>query len=300
MTVTPGRRRRIDGVLLLDKPPGISSNTALQRARRLLNAERAGHTGTLDPMAEGLLVLCFGDATKFASELLGAGKSYVATLRLGARTATGDAEGEVVARKAVHVAREQFERVLEAFRGNVSQVPPMYSALKHGGRPLYEYARKGVEIERQPRQVVIDRLVLVSLGPEEAVLAVSCSRGTYVRTLAEDIGEALGCGAHLIRLVRTSVGSFLLDQAHRFEDLECRAQERLADLLLPADALIRGLPEVLLSDAQEAAFSQGQALDLVRPAPGRMRVYGRGGRFIGLGYGDGAGRLLPKRLLRAA
>ena len=251
-------------------------------------------------MAEGLLVLCFGDATKFAAELLGAGKSYVATLRLGLRTSTGDAEGDVVTRRPVSVTQEQFRRMLEAFRGDIFQVPPMYSALKRGGRPLYEYARKGIEIERLPRKVTIDKLELVGLTGAEAVLAVSCSKGTYVRTLAEDIGEALGCGAHLTRLIRTAIGAFRIEQAHRFEDLESRAQERPFDLLLPADALVRELPDVLLSDAEELAFAQGRPLDLARAAPGRIRVYGTGGRFIGLGYGDGAGKLLPKRLIRAA
>lgn len=300
MTPRARRGRRIDGVLLLDKPPGISSNAALQRARRLFDAERAGHTGTLDPMAEGLLVLCFGDATKFAGELLGAGKSYTATLKLGVRTATGDAEGDIVARRPVSVTEDQFRRGLEIFRGDISQVPPMYSALKREGRPLYQYARKGIEVERLPRKVTVSSLELVSLTGGEAVVAVSCSKGTYVRTLAEDIGEALGCGAHLTRLIRTAIGSFRLEQAHQFEDLESRTPEQRAGMPLPVDVLVRDLPDVLLSDPEETAFTHGRSIDLAGTAPGRIRVYGQGGRFLGLGQGDEAGRLIPKRLLAAA
>ena len=300
--MTPRARcgRRIDGVLLLDKSPGISSNAALQRVRRVFDAQRAGHTGTLDPMAEGLLVLCFGDATKFAGELLGAGKSYTATLKLGVRTATGDAEGDIVARRPVSVTEDQFKRGLEIFRGDILQVPPMYSALKREGRPLYEYARKGIEVERLPRKVTISSLELISLTGGEAVVAVSCSKGTYVRTLAEDIGEALGCGAHLTRLIRTAIGSFRLEQAHHFEDLESRTPEQRTGMLLHADVLVRDLPDLLLSDSEETAFTHGQSIDLAGTAPGRVRVYGQGGKFLGIGQGDGAGRLIPKRLLAAA
>ena len=300
--------RRIDGVLLLDKPSGISSNAALQRSRRLMEAERGGHTGTLDPMASGLLVLCFGEATKFSGELLEAGKRYVARLRLGERTTTGDAEGEVLERRPVSVTREQFERSLERFRGEIMQVPPMYSALKREGRPLYEYARKGVTLERAPRKVTVSALDLDDLAGEEATLSVSCSKGTYVRTLAEDIGEVLGCGAHLIGLVRTAIGAFSLEQAHRIEDIEGLAMSERGGLLLTVDVLIQDLPPVQLPDHLEGAFLHGQAVGPIQcegqgegqsPA-GRVRVYGTGGRFLGLAFADKSGGVSPKRLLTAS
>jgi tRNA pseudouridine55 synthase len=297
--------RRIDGVLLLDKPPGISSNAALQRSRRLLEAERGGHTGTLDPMATGLLVLCFGEATKYSGELLEAGKRYVARLKLGIRTATGDAEGEVLERRPVSVTREQFERSLERFRGEIMQVPPMYSALKREGRPLYEYARRGITVERAPRAVTISALDMEDLAGEEATLSVSCSKGTYVRTLAEDIGEVLGCGAHLVGLTRTAIGAFSLEQAHRLEDIEGLEASERDGLLLPVDVLVQDLPPVQLPDHLEGAFLHGQTVVPIQfqgqgPSPaqgGRVRVYGTGGRFLGLALADGGGGVSPRRLL---
>lgn len=289
--------KRIDGVLLLDKPSGVSSNTALQRARRLLAAKSAGHTGTLDPMASGLLALCFGEATKFAGELLGAGKSYVATLKLGERTATGDAEGEVLERRPVSVRREQFVAVLERFRGEIQQIPPMYSALKRDGRPLYEYARKGITLEREPRTVVVASLELESFEGAKAVISVHCSKGTYVRTLGEDIGEALGCGAHLCGLRRTAIGEFRLEQAHRIEDLERLPEAERDQLLLPADVLVQDLPAVRLTEAMEALFLQGRAVGPLPTGAGRVRVYGALGGFLGIGLADDLGAIRPKRLL---
>ena len=291
--------RRIDGVLLLDKPSGISSNAALQRARRLLEAERGGHTGTLDPMASGLLALCFGEATKFSGELLDAGKRYVARLRLGERTSTGDAEGEVLERRPVSVTREQLERSLERFRGEIMQVPPMFSALKREGRPLYEYARKGITVERAPRKVTVSALKLEDLAGDEATVSISCSKGTYVRTLAEDIGEALGCGAHLIGLVRTAIGAFGLERAHRLEDIEELALSERSGLLLSVDVLVQNLPPMQLPDHLEGAFLHGRSVEPVQGPAGRVRVYGTGGRFLGLGFADGAGGVQPKRLLAA-
>jgi len=290
--------RRIDGVLLLDKPHGIGSNAALQHARRLLAAERAGHTGTLDPMASGLLGLCFGDATKFSAELLDAGKTYVATLQLGVRTSSGDAEGEVLERRPVSVTREQFEHALGRFRGEIKQVPPMYSALKRDGRPLYEYARKGIAVEREARTVLVNGLELREFDGDRAVVSVDCSKGTYVRALAEDIGAALGCGAHLCALVRTGIGRFKLERAHRFEEIEALPEARRTELLLPVDSLLDGLPALALDDGQAAGFLQGQAVPAAEAGRGRMRVYAPGGRFLGVGEARPDGRLHPRRLVR--
>lgn len=301
--------RRVDGVLLLNKPSGISSNAALQRSRRLFEAQSGGHTGTLDPMASGLLVLCFGEATKFSGELLDAGKRYMARLRLGVRTATGDAEGEVLERRPVSVTRDQLERTLERFRGEIMQVPPMHSALKREGRPLYSYAREGITLERSARKVTVSELELEGLDGDEAAISVSCTKGTYVRTLAEDIGEALGCGAHLVGLVRTAVGAFSLGQAHRIEDLEGLASAERERLLLAVDVLVQDLAPVQLPDGLEDAFLHGRA---VGPLPGadrgdgqdqagnRVRVYGIGRRFLGLAVADASGRIFPKRLVAGA
>jgi tRNA pseudouridine55 synthase len=299
--------RRIDGVLLLDKPSGISSNAALQRARRLLEAERGGHTGTLDPMASGLMVLCFGEATKFSGELLEAGKRYVARLKLGERTSTGDAEGEILERRPVSVTRGQLEDSLARFRGEIAQVPPMYSALKREGRPLYEYARRGITVERAPRKVTISALALEAFAGAQATLSVSCSKGTYVRTLAEDIGEVLGCGAHLVGLVRTGIGLFRLEDARRLDDIEELDAAKRGGLLLSVDVLVQDLPQVRLPEHTEAAFLHGQPVTVaVGPPPGqgespgpagRVRVYGQGGAFLGVAFADGAGTVQPKRLL---
>lgn len=209
-------RHRVDGVLLLDKPVGLSSNAALQKAKWLLAALKAGHTGTLDPFADGLLPLCFGEATKFSAFLLDSDKRYRATMRLGITTTTGDPEGEVLTERPVEVRCDEMTAVLPRFLGEIAQVPPMHSALKHQGRPLYEYARAGIEIDRPPRQVRIAALDLLECVPPRVVFDVQCSAGTYVRTLAQDIGAALGCGAHLTGLTRTAAGGFDLAQAHQY------------------------------------------------------------------------------------
>src|SRR5689334_9812579 len=224
----------LSGVLLLDKPSGPSSNTVLQRVRRLLDAARAGHTGTLDPLASGLLVIALGEATKFSGGLLEADKAYRARVKLGERTSTADAEGEVLSRSAVAVTEGSLRGALERFRGEIQQVPPMYAAIKRDGRPLYEYARRGENVERAPRRVTIRSLELEEFGPDWAVLGVECSKGTYVRTLAEDIGELLGCGAHLAELRRIAVGPFSLRDAVTLDDLERLPQaDRRARLLPP-------------------------------------------------------------------
>ena len=236
----------VHGVLLLDKPVGLSSQDALWRARRLLQAEKGGHTGTLDPLASGLLPLCFGAATKFAQASLEADKGYLATVQLGVTRVGGDLEGEVIERRPVAADDAALEAALERLRGEIEQVPPMHSALKHQGRALYEYARAGIEVERAPRRVRIHRLALLERRGDELVLDVRCSKGTYVRTLAEDLGRLLGCGAHLSALRRTASGALCVEQAVTLDALEALdAAARLA-LLLPPDVLLHDWPEVRL------------------------------------------------------
>jgi len=289
-------RRAVDGVLLLDKPTGMTSNAALQAARRLLNAEKAGHTGTLDPLATGLLPLCFGEATKFAGELLDADKAYRATLRLGITTDTADAEGRVLRERPVEVTPAAFDAALLRFLGEIEQVPPMHSALKRDGRPLYEYARAGIELERAPRRVTIHELRCLSFAGDTAEIDVSCSKGTYVRTLAADIGEALGCGAHLTALRRTRIGELGLDGAVTLAHLEGLEQAARDGCLAPADALVGSLPRAELSAAEVARVLHGQALRWNGAAGERWRLYGEE-RFLGIATVTPDGWLQPKRLL---
>jgi tRNA pseudouridine55 synthase len=269
-------KRRIDGVLLLDKPKGLSSNAALQRAKRLYRAEKAGHTGTLDPLATGLLPICFGEATKFAQLLLDADKTYVATLRLGTTTTTGDAEGEVVAARAVAASRQDLEAVLPRFMGRIAQVPPRYSALKRDGRKYYEYAREGVEIVRTAREVEVRAIGLVSWRAPEAELSVRCGKGTYIRALAEDIGEALGCGAHLAALSRTAAGEFTLAGAITLDTLEQRTETERDAALLPVDALVAGLNRLDFDGADAIRLVQGRPIACAGLADGIVRVYAAG------------------------
>lgn len=290
-------RRKVDGVLLLDKPQGLSSNTALQIARRLLNAEKAGHTGTLDPMATGLLPLCFGEATKFSSELLDADKAYEATLKLGMTTTTADAEGEVLQTRDVAVTQAMLEAALAKFTGPIAQVPPMYSALKRDGKPLYEYARAGVELEREARNVVIHKLELLDWQGDEVRIAVDCSKGTYIRTLAEDIGEVLGCGAHLIALRRTRIATLGLAGTVTLEQLE-HAVDRDA-LLAATESLLGDLPAAHLDAAASDRLLHGQPVSMAGMSAPRYRAYAHDGRFIGLCQLDSQGRLAPKRLIAA-
>jgi len=289
----------VDGVLLLDKPSGITSNHALQKARRLLGAAKAGHTGTLDPLASGLLPLTFGEATKYSADLLDADKAYEARLQLGVRTTTADTEGEVLERRPVAVTREQFDKLLKHFTGSIAQVPPMHSALKRDGRALYEYAREGVEVERAPRQVRIERLDVVQWDDDQPEVAVDCSKGTYVRVLAEDIGAALGCGAHLAALRRVRVGTLTLDAAVTLEQLEQMPVEQRRACLLPVDALISALPRVDLGDLQARRFCHGNAIDAAGPT-GRCRVYGPDHRLLGTADLDEHGVLSPRRLIATA
>jgi len=285
----------VDGVLALDKPLGVSSNTALQHARRLLQARKAGHTGTLDPLASGLLPLTFGEATKFSADLLDADKQYEARIALGTVTSTGDAEGEVLQTRPVAVTREQFEGVLAGFRGDQQQVPPMHSALKRDGRPLYALAREGIEVERAPRQVRILRLELLQWDAQAPLVVVECSKGTYVRVLAQDIGAALGCGAHLMALRRTRVGPLGLERAVSLDALQALALEERRALLLASDALLAGVPAVRLDAAAARSFGHGQRVCVDAP-PGRLRVYGADGRLLGLGRCSGSW-LEPARLI---
>ncbi len=293
-------RRRVDGVLLLDKPTGMTSNAALQAARRLFNAAKAGHTGTLDPLATGLLPLCFGEATKFAGELLHADKSYRATLRLGVITDTADADGRVLETRPVAVTEARLLEVLTGFLGDIDQIPPMHSALKRDGKPLYEYAREGVELEREARRISIHRLDLLSLTGDDAVIEVDCSKGTYVRTLAADIGAALGCGAHLAALKRTRIGGLELAAAVTLAHLEALPAEDRDDLLAPADALLRDVPTALLSGLETSRILHGQGVRWQGEPGQRCRLYGDDGGFLGVGELSADGWLNPRRLISSS
>lgn len=286
-------RDRIDGVLLLDKPFGLSSNTALQMAKRLLNAAKAGHTGTLDPMATGLLPLTFGEATKFSQRLLDADKVYEATVRLGVETDSGDAEGAVISTAPVSVDADQLEQALSGLRGEIDQIPPMHSALKRDGKPLYEYARAGIEVEREARRITVFALDSLGFDGTDARLRVHCSKGTYVRTLAIDLGRVLGCGGHLVALRRTGIGSFSIDAAVTLEQLENAAPR--TTLLEAPDALIAEYPRLDLDEAGTAAILQGRVVQQVGPV-GEVRLYS-GPRFLGLGYCEADGRLTARRLI---
>ena len=288
--------RPLDGVLLFDKPLELSSNTALQKVRRLFQAEKAGHTGTLDPLATGLLPICFGEATKFSNALLNADKTYRALLRLGQTTTTGDAEGEITAEHPVEVTQSDVDIVLAKFRGEIQQLPPMHSALKHLGKPLYEYIRKGETIERELRSVVIYELLLNFFSGNEMDITVRCSKGTYIRTLAEDIGAALGCGAHLIGLRRTAIAHFDLSHSYNFQQLTAMNEEERAACVLPLESLMPDMPMLQLDGEQVHRLAQGQRLAVDTGLPdGKIRLHGPLG-FIGTGLLQGR-RLAPDRLL---
>lgn len=290
--------RKLDGLLLLDKPVGPSSSAVLQAVKRLLGAQKAGHAGTLDPMASGLLPLLFGEATKFARFGLEAAKEYVADVRLGVSTDTGDAEGEVTGRKHVAVDADQLATALARFRGELTQVPPMYSALKRAGQPLYELARAGETVEREPRRIVVHELELLGRGDDVLRLRILCSKGTYVRQLAEDLGLALGTLGHLQALRRTGVGRLRVEQAIALDDLQALGEASRTAWLLPADRLIEHLPRVDLDDALAARFLNGQAVRPESAPPGPVRVY-RAGVLLGVGEGGPAG-LQPARLVARA
>jgi tRNA pseudouridine55 synthase len=296
-------RDLVDGVLLLDKPVGLSSNDALIRAKRVMNAKKAGHTGTLDPFATGLLPLCFGEATKFSQDLLEADKTYDATVHLGIMTTTGDTEGEAIETLPVDVTIEQIEAALARFRGPILQVPPMYSALKRDGKALYEYAREGITLERDARPVTIHGLELVGYEAPMLKIRVTCSKGTYVRVLGEDIGAALGCGAHLNALRRIQVGALTAETMISLEDLQAHAEP--LSLLAPVDALLSTFPAVELTPELGKRFLNGQRLALgkeevlVPAEPGRVRVY-CDGKLLGTANLQEYAVLAPERLIAAA
>lgn len=286
--------------MLLDKPSGMTSNSALQSARRLFSAAKAGHTGTLDPLATGLLPVCFGEATKFSADLLEADKTYEADLLFGATTDTGDSDGEVVLRRPVTFSRPDLDAALLRFCGPISQIPPMYSALKRDGRPLYELARKGIEVERAARAVTIRELALLEYSGERCRLRVSCSKGTYIRTLAEDIGNVLDCGAHLTALRRVAVGDLRIADAVTLDRLQELSEESRAHCLLPPDALLQTLPAVHLEAEAMSRFVHGNPVnpDTANGILGKCRVYGED-RLLGLAEADADGWVHPRRLLAA-
>ncbi|MBN1379734.1 MAG: tRNA pseudouridine(55) synthase TruB [Gammaproteobacteria bacterium] len=297
--------RDVDGILILDKPSGLSSNQALQRVKRLFNANKAGHTGNLDPLASGVLPICLGEATKISGFLLDADKRYLAECRLGQRTGTADSEGEVIETRSVPAfKKKQIEKVLKCFIGEIEQVPPMYSALKHQGQPLYKLARQGKTVERKSRQVSIYSLDLLEFDEQSLVLDIRCSKGTYIRTLAEDIGEALGCGAHISALRRILAAPFDDRHLRQLEELQRLAEdgvERLDALLLPTDAALPDWPAVMLTPEMAAYIQQGQAV-LVPRLPGGelLKLYRQDSdkpHFIGIGTVLDDGRVGPKRLI---
>ncbi|ANC39635.1 tRNA pseudouridine(55) synthase TruB [Hafnia alvei] len=306
----PRRRGRdINGVLLLDKHQGLSSNDVLQKVKRIYNANKAGHTGALDPLATGMLPICLGESTKFSQFLLDADKRYRVIARLGQRTNTSDADGEVVQERPVEFTQEQLDAALEQFRGDSQQIPSMYSALKHQGKPLYEYARQGIDVPREARDITVYELQFIRWEGDELELEIHCSKGTYIRTIIDDLGEVLGCGAHVIYLRRVQVSNYPSDRMVSLEQLQqmvAAAEEAgveprtvLDPLLLPMDTAASHLPEINLTDVVAAYVLQGQPVQVQGlPAEGMVRInVGEKRRFIGVGEVDDQGRLAPRRLV---
>lgn len=284
--------------MLLDKPPGTTSTRALAAAKRLLGSRKAGHTGTLDPFATGLLPLVFGEATKFSRFLLDSTKGYHATMRLGEETASGDTECPVAVTRPVGCSDADVARVISAFTGTLAQIPPMHSAVRVGGKRLYELARAGEEIERAPRTVLVERLEVLGRNDNDLSLAVTCSKGTYIRTLAVDMGRALGCGAHLVSLRRVSVGKFLLSDATKLDDMEANSAEWRRSRLLPVESLVASLARWTVMREAAVRFVQGQELPHAPASPGaEVAVFGPGDRLVGVGRVGPEGRLAPVRLM---
>ncbi|MEK7322933.1 MAG: tRNA pseudouridine(55) synthase TruB [Pseudomonadota bacterium] len=297
--------RDVHGIVLLDKPVGITSNGALQMVKRLFQARKAGHTGSLDPLASGLLPLCFGSATKMSAFLLESDKEYQVTVKLGEKTTTGDAEGEVISRRnAGAVSDAAIAAVLPRYTGTIQQIPPMHSAIKQNGQPLYKLAHQGIEVERQPREVTIYDLRLLRRDGDALDLTVSCSKGTYIRTLAEDIGETLGVGAHVSALRRTAAGPFQADQMVGMGTLQAAAEQDLATLdsfLLPMDAALEQWPDVCLSEDMAYFLRQGQPVFVPKaPTSGWVKLRTADRRFLGVGCVLEDGRVAPKRLVSGA
>lgn len=297
-------KRDLNGILLLDKPLTLSSNQALTIVKKLFSAKKAGHTGSLDPLATGMLPICFGEATKFSQFLLEADKSYYVEATLGIRTETGDAEGAVVAKRPIpkNIKEGLLEQVLERFKGEIAQVPSMYSALKFQGKPLYYYARQGIEIDRPHRMVNIKSLELLECTDERFIITVTCSKGTYIRTLVEDIGEALGCGAFVSLLRRTAVMPYEQDKMFALSEIEDESKNNPSQMdarLLPIDSALRGWPEVTLTESMTFYMKQGQSVTVSRtPTSGFVRLVTQNGDFIGVGEATSDGRLAPRRLVR--
>ena len=294
--------RDVNGVLLLDKPAGLTSNDVLQMVKRLFDARKAGHTGSLDKPATGMLPICFGEATKFTSYLLNADKYYSTRCQLGAETTTGDAEGEITVTQNVPVFSEKdIASVLTRFHGVIQQIPPMHSSLKHKGQRLYKLAYKGIEVERKPRPVTIHSIKFVGLAEDHLDLEVHCSKGTYIRTLVEDIGKDLGCGAHIWQLIRTGVSDFSRNQMvsmDKLAELSIKGQNFLDEVLLPVDSIIKAMPEVTLVDSVSHYLENGQAVIVPHaPTAGMLRIYNENHDFIGVGEVLDDGRIAPRRLV---
>ena len=293
--------RDVDGILLLDKPLGLSSNQALQQVRRLYNARKAGHCGSLDPLATGVLPICLGEATKFSSYLLGANKCYRASCRLGQTTTSGDAEGEIIETATVQVDVAQIEQLLPQFVGEIEQIPPMYSALKHQGKRLYQLARQGKQVERAPRTITIHQLAMLAFDGQTLDIEVSCSKGTYIRTLGEDIGRQLGCGAHLSALHRSRVDAFDESDAlgmDQLEALQAQGMTQLDAVLLPVSAALAQFPEITLNASDSDDIRQGRRIGLAATTePGLRRMYSSEAVFLGLGELAASGELSAKRLM---
>ena len=305
-----GRSRRkgrvIDGILLLDKPAGITSNGALQRVKHLYGAAKAGHTGSLDPIATGVLPICFGEATKFSQFLLDADKGYIATIQLGVRTTTGDSEGDIVYERSVpELSDEAIESCLDSFRGEIDQIPSMYSAIKLNGQPLYKLARQGIEVERQPRRVTIMMLTLLERTHDQWVLNITCTKGTYVRSLAEDIGELIGCGAHVVGLRRRQAGPFAIEETCTLEMLEGLKAENgeraLDESLLPVSAAVGDYPVIEMTALTASYFVQGQPVQIAGVIEeGLVSVYSEAiddKIFVGVGEILDDGKIAPRRLI---
>lgn len=304
MSQQQSKKKNLHGIVLLDKPIGLSSNMALQKVKRILRAKKAGHTGTLDPLATGLLVVCLGEATKISAYLLDAGKRYLTTFKLGETTATGDTEGDVLEKKDVTDAmKARIPEVIKKFTGEIEQIPPMYSAIKHKGQPLYKLARAGEVVERKPRTVHIHEMSLIKVEGDEVTLDIRCSKGTYIRTLAEDMGKELGCGGHVSELRRTGLGPFTMEGMVTLDELYAAKDqpEVLENMILPIETALSDWPDVNLNDDTAYYLRMGQAVQVPQaPTQGWVRIYAGEHDFLGVGQITDDGRVAPKRLVNVA